>query len=272
MAIERIPYGEALPVSTQDYVRQNNLLETGFLRVNDPWPIAGGNIVKGAVFQIGGTVYLATSNTAIGGAASDYVKLTPSGDGSTCAADYVANLAGVSWDDTYNGYYDVGGNLYVFNEALAVAAGEIASYHIRYLNIDENGRIGGNISLRGSSDADRQIDFASDAAIQWDESDNIFRHSKNYGINIHSNAGFTDDFVNAILPYFPNEGDIRFATGFHTFGASDWVISKIERRPDAGGFQIFWLYGGIVSTMNASSQQITNQFHQAGKYSITVFV
>jgi hypothetical protein len=126
MAIERIPYGEALAVSMQDYVRQNNLLETGFLRVNDPWPIVGGNIVKGAVFQIGGTVYLATSNTAIGGAASNYVKLTPSGDGSTCAADYVANLAGVSWNDTYNGYYDVGGNLYIFDETLAIINAEIA--------------------------------------------------------------------------------------------------------------------------------------------------
>jgi len=129
--IERIPYPEALPASTQDYVRQNNLIETGFLRVNDPWPVVGGNIVKGAVFQLGGTVYLTTSNTAIGGGASNYVKLTPSGDGSTLAPTYVANLAGVSWNDAYNGYYDVGGNLYVFDEVLAVGNGELAAYNTR---------------------------------------------------------------------------------------------------------------------------------------------
>ena len=126
MPIERIPYPEALPINTQDYVKQNNLIETGFLRVNDPWPIVGGNIVKGAVFQCGGTVYLADANTAIGGVASNYVKFTPSGDGSTLAPTYVANLAGVSWNNTYNGYYDVGGNLYVFDEMTALIAGEVA--------------------------------------------------------------------------------------------------------------------------------------------------
>jgi len=129
--IERIPYPEALPTATSDYVKQNNLIETGFLRVNDPWPIVGGNIVRGSVFQLGGTVYLATSDTAIGGVASDYVKLTPSGDGSTCSADYVASLAGVSWNDAYNGYYDVGGNLYVFDEFQAFHAEETSALNMK---------------------------------------------------------------------------------------------------------------------------------------------
>jgi hypothetical protein len=125
MPITRIPYPNALPVEKQDFVKQNNLLETGFLRVNDPWPVVGGNITKGAIFQFGGTVYLATSDTAIAGVASDYVKLTPNGDGSELSPSYVANLAGVSWNQAYNGYYDVGGNLYVFDESIALNAGEI---------------------------------------------------------------------------------------------------------------------------------------------------
>jgi len=129
--IERIPYPNALFTEMGDYVKQNNLIKTGFLRVNDPWPVVGGNIVRGSVFQIGGTVYLATSDTVIGGVQSAYVKLTPSGDGSTCAPTYVANLAGVSWNDAYNIYDDVGGNLYVFDEVLAVCNGELAAYNTR---------------------------------------------------------------------------------------------------------------------------------------------
>jgi hypothetical protein len=131
MPIIQINYPNALPVEKQDFVKQNNLIETGFLRVNDPWPVVGGNIVKGAVFQLGGSVYIATSNTAIAGVPSDYVKLTPSGDGSTCSPEYVANLAGVSWNDAYNGYYDVAGNLYVFDEGLAFLNGQISTLYTK---------------------------------------------------------------------------------------------------------------------------------------------
>ena len=132
MPIVRIPYPNALPTLPADYVAQNNLIATGFLQVNKPiWEDAANNIVQGAVFQIGGTVYYCNAATAIGGGASAYIKLTPSGDGSTVAPTYVVDLTGVTWNSAYNGYYDVGGNAYVFDELVAYIAGEITALNIK---------------------------------------------------------------------------------------------------------------------------------------------
>lgn len=118
------------PSGLADYVAQNNLLEAGFLNINSPLQVISGNIPESAVFQIGGAIYRADSDTAISGVASDYVKITPSG--ATASAAYVANLTGVSWNSDYNGYYDVSGNLYIFHEGLALVAGEISTVFGRY--------------------------------------------------------------------------------------------------------------------------------------------
>jgi hypothetical protein len=131
MSIVRVAYPNPLPSAQSDFVKQDNLIETGFLMINKPIWISGGNILQGNVFQCGGTVYYTDADTAIVGAASDYVKLVPNGDGSELDPEYVANLGGVSWNKVYNGYYDVGGNLYIFDELLAIQAGEIASANTR---------------------------------------------------------------------------------------------------------------------------------------------
>lgn len=132
MPIIRVPYGNALPTEQADYTKQNNLLAAGFMNVNKPiWEDAANNIVQGAIFQVGGTIYHCTAATAIGGVASDYIKLTPSGDGSSLTPTYVANLAGVTWNSAYNGYYDVGGNAYVFDEIEAFLGGQIPSANIK---------------------------------------------------------------------------------------------------------------------------------------------
>ncbi len=63
----------------------------------------------------------------------------------------MANLAGVTWNAAYNGYYDVSGNLYIFNEGKAVQAGEIASVFSRFLMQEENGDINpGNDIILGT--------------------------------------------------------------------------------------------------------------------------
>lgn len=126
MAIVRIPYPNALPTEQNDYVRQNNLIEIAFLKIINNYTYADGNVLQGSIFQVGGTVYYTNSDTAIAGAQSEYVKLTPSGDGSTLSPAYVANLAGVTWNDTYNGYYDVGGNIYTFNDQVYFRKGDMA--------------------------------------------------------------------------------------------------------------------------------------------------
>ena len=81
------------------------------------------HIAKGSFFAIGGSIYVADSDTAITGTSSAYVKLTPSG--TTASPSYVASLTGVTWSDTYNGYYDGSGNLYIFDEVVARNAGAI---------------------------------------------------------------------------------------------------------------------------------------------------
>ncbi len=142
MPIVRIPDPTALPTIQNDYVRQNNLIAIGFLQVNKPiWEDAANNIVQGAVFQVGGTVYHCTAATAIGGGASNYIKLTPSGDGSTLAPTYVADLTGVTWNSAYNGYYDVSGNAYIFDELTAYRDGEISSFNNKLWNAIHNSDI-----------------------------------------------------------------------------------------------------------------------------------
>jgi len=126
------------PLANDDWTRTQDLITMLFLGNNGPiLRVVGGNIVKGSVFQIGGAIYYADSDTAITGSASDYVKITPAG--ATASASYVADLSGVSWSDEYNGYVDVSGNLYIFDEGLALSAGEISECHKRYLHINENG-------------------------------------------------------------------------------------------------------------------------------------
>jgi hypothetical protein len=100
---------------------------------------------EGVVFYVGGVLYKAATDQAIGGAPSKYVKITPSG--ATAAIDYVASLAGVSWDDAQSGYYDGSGNLYVFDEARAVydgvvSAGKTLAGLIAYIPAD--------LSIKGS--------------------------------------------------------------------------------------------------------------------------
>lgn len=125
MAINRVDFPTTPnPVST-DWAKLVNLTSKSFQNVNSPLQVDGSNIPQGATFQVGGVIYHADSDTAITGTSSDYVKLAPSGGGATLTPSFVANLTGVSWNKVYNGYYDVSGNLYVFDEALAVNNGGI---------------------------------------------------------------------------------------------------------------------------------------------------
>lgn len=127
MPISKITAPSETPSALSDYQAQNALLSALLLAVQGAERIVGSNVVKGAVFQVGGATYLATADTAISGSASDYVKLTVSVDGLSLAPSYVADLTGVTWSSTYNGYYDVNGNLYIFDELKAYAAGTIVA-------------------------------------------------------------------------------------------------------------------------------------------------
>jgi len=79
---------------------------------------SGGYILKGALFNIGGSMFMADSDTAISGTTSDYIKLTVSGD--TATAAYVTNISGVSWNGAYQGCFDSSGNLYITDEQYGI--------------------------------------------------------------------------------------------------------------------------------------------------------
>jgi len=141
MAINRVDYPASTPVSLTDWTDNIALHEASFLRTEESQRIdyANANVFQGAVFQIGGSVYLADSDTAITGTPSDYVQITPAG--ATASAAYVANLTGVTWNAVYNGWYDGSGNLYIFDEGKAYAAGEITEVHGRYLMQQSDGKV-----------------------------------------------------------------------------------------------------------------------------------
>ena len=114
MAINRITGPTSLPLTTADYQAQNNETDAIFSGLGTiPW--SGTAMTIGATFYIGGTIYRVVTATAITGTPSDYVVITPSGDGATATASFVANLSGVSWNSVHNGYYS-GGNLVLIGQ------------------------------------------------------------------------------------------------------------------------------------------------------------
>lgn len=129
MAINLLPAPRVPPVAAEDWTRMSNMLAAIILGNEISLRVVGTNVVKGAVFQVGGALYAADSNTAISGTPSEYVKLTPSGDGSTLSASFVVSLvaAGVAWNSTWNGWYDGESPdcLYIFDEGKAFTAEQI---------------------------------------------------------------------------------------------------------------------------------------------------
>ena len=129
MSIDLVTAPATTPSAVGDYTAQNNLIAALALAAQGAARVVGSNVVKGAVFLVGGSVYLAAADTSISGAASDYVKLTITG--TTLVPSFVASLSGVTWSSTWNGYYDVSGNLYEFDELKALAGAAIAAASLR---------------------------------------------------------------------------------------------------------------------------------------------
>lgn len=125
MAINLITAPSAVPAAVADYEQQNALTAALALAAQGAARVLGSNVVKGAIFLVGGALYLTDADTAISGSASDYVKLTVSG--TTLVPSFVADLTGVTWSSTWNGYYDASGNLYEFDEASAYISGSISA-------------------------------------------------------------------------------------------------------------------------------------------------
>lgn len=115
------------PETVADWQKITNIFQATWLRLTGALIVNGSSIMKGSAVNIGGAWYVATSDTAITGSASEYVKLTVSGSSVTAA--FVANLTGVNWNKEWNGWYDALGNYYIFDEVKAFGAGAISTMH-----------------------------------------------------------------------------------------------------------------------------------------------
>lgn len=127
MALTVITDPLSLPITTADYQAQNNRTSGLLLDPDKIFPIDFDNneIPQGAIVNLGGTMLKAVAAESISGTPSKYVKV----DVSAYTAAYVVDLTGVTWDSAYNGYYDVTGNVYLFDEATAYFDGEISETH-----------------------------------------------------------------------------------------------------------------------------------------------
>ena len=83
-------------------------------------------VPKGYCFYFAGTIYYADADTLISGTRSNYIQMTASVDGATCTAAFLADLTGVTWDDSWNGYFDTSDNLVIVDEFWAANDGSIA--------------------------------------------------------------------------------------------------------------------------------------------------
>lgn len=125
MALVLIPGPDNAPSTAADWDKINKVLQTIGLDVNSPARISGRNILRGSVIFFAGAWYVATSDTAITGSTTNYVRLTNNAGAITAA--FVSSLSGVTFNKTWNGWYDSASRLYLFDEVAAYADGQISS-------------------------------------------------------------------------------------------------------------------------------------------------
>lgn len=125
MALVLIPGPDNAPSTVADWEKINNVLQTIGLDINSPTRISGSKILRGSVIFFAGAWYVADADTTITGNATDYVRLTNSAG--TVTASFVSSLSGVTFNRTWNGWYDSSMRLYLFDEIKAYAAGAITS-------------------------------------------------------------------------------------------------------------------------------------------------
>lgn len=124
MALTERAFGYPKPTETGDYQKQNALLEAFINDCNMSYKIDFDNdlIRAGSIFHMGGILLEAETNEAIGGTPSDIIKINIS----DLTVEYISSFTGISWNSTYNGYYDSDGNLYIIKESLEKRNGNIA--------------------------------------------------------------------------------------------------------------------------------------------------
>ena len=123
MALVKIDSPSDAPLSVADWYKVNAVLQGIGNALGGSIKIIGSNFQRGAVLFFAGAWYVADSDTAITGTASDYVKVTNTAG--VLSLSFVANITGVTWNKQYQGYYDPSGNMYLFDEIIAYGDGVI---------------------------------------------------------------------------------------------------------------------------------------------------
>jgi len=120
MALVLIPGPDNAPSASNDWNKINNVLQAIGLDTSSPLRI-GSTIPRGSVIFFAGAWYVADSDTAITGSGTNYVRLTNTSG--VVTAEFVSSLSGVTFNKTWNGWYDSSMRLYLFDEVLAFASG-----------------------------------------------------------------------------------------------------------------------------------------------------
>jgi len=123
MALVLIPSPSDTPATTADWYKVNGVLQSIGLGIGGGTRVLGSIVPRGAVLFFAGAWYVADSDTAITGTASQYVKITNTAG--VIAPSFVENITGVTWNKTWQGWYDADGNMYLFDELSAYGLGLI---------------------------------------------------------------------------------------------------------------------------------------------------
>lgn len=215
MGIDRKDYPTVgKPVEGEsNWAKVLTLIDAQYKTLNNPLSVNGSVVVKNAVFQIGGCIYVASEDVAISGLASDYVKISPNtaDSGATCSAVFVASLSGVVYNTARNGFYDVDGNLYIFDGEKAYDVGETSEA------VCSPARSMSQF-LNQSVRTDAYPSFAS------------FRTTRK-GLYVHDTAPTSGGAYTALSPAAPIVGDkalVSGSIGFHFYDSETIGLSYIK--------------------------------------------
>jgi len=123
MAFVLIPGPGDAPATSEDWDKINNVLVGIGMGMLNSTRVVGSNIKRGSIVYYAGAWYVTDADTAITGTASDYVMLTNTAG--VITASFVSSISTVSFNRTWNGWYDSFMRLHIFDEVKAFGAGAI---------------------------------------------------------------------------------------------------------------------------------------------------
>lgn len=123
MAFVLIPGPGDAPTTSEDWDKINNVLVGIGMGMLNSSRVVGSNVKRGSIVYYAGAWYVTDADTAITGTASDYVMLTNTAG--VITASFVSSISTVSFNRTWNGWYDSSMRLHIFDEVKAFGAGAI---------------------------------------------------------------------------------------------------------------------------------------------------